>query len=146
MSERNKKTNTQVNTLSGNDLVDIQGNKIDKIPIPSRRLRTRQFQGSGEILALIEGKIPSKNVGQVLENLKTKEDNNENERNRQFKAFRLGLRWKYLTGLCIFISIIGFTVYLFNIQKDSTAIHIITHGLAMTGGIISGYGYAKSKK
>ena len=118
------------------------------MPIPRKQIRGLHHsstQGPGEIIALLQGKVPKENVNKVLEITHERLRNDEKERERYFSAFKKKESTKRLVIILFPILLVILIIFLVNKnQIDLVKILIGILGGLITGAI-GGYGYAKSK-
>jgi hypothetical protein len=119
-----------------------------QIPIPQPSVQSQAFQGSGpgEMIALLAGKIPPKDVPKALGLTEKRLENDENERKRQYNAFKLKIILQYGLATVLFGAILWLIIFLITVSEKELAKIVITGTLGIVAGWISGYGYAKSKR
>ena len=142
MSRKHKKS-------SGNFSPSMSGLKkqpnVEPLKIPLETPQHQQMSGPGEIVALMAGRIPSEDVKKVLEITQGREENNEKERQRQYKAFLFTIIFMSIFAI-ICISIVSFFLYyLYEKGQNEIAEKLLSVLIGLVAGGIGGYGYGRRR-
>ena len=103
-------------------------------------------QGSPEMVALLSDKLSPEGEKKALEITDKREDNNENERKRQYDAFNKIENKKFYGFLIVFFALIGLDIFLYLQGRSQIANYLTTALCSSFLGFIGGRGYEKSQQ